>query len=192
MNLFRASSVVGTVILLAGCSESVDPNAAYLSQKNTETEIAKKLVQDLKKSDPSVTDAYFSLNKSGERVLNVVRDKGDGNLEVTEVPHSILKQIEEKSTSEASSSSSSSLPMIMAAGLAGYMMGGGFNNSSSSMMNRENYDRNRAFAGSAYSSYLTKNATNMSSQKVARSISKTSGGSFTSSGARSSGYSSGG
>lgn len=164
-----------------------------LDQLNQDAELAKSLRQELAAKDPSVTDVYFKLDEQGERTVVVVRETADGQIETWEAPASALAQAEAQAEKEAGSQASagSSILPIMGGLLAGYMLANAFSNQAGRMAqtSREAHTRERAMQNSAYNSSVSNKARSQAQQRS--TLNRTRGGSFSSSGTRSSGYSSG-
>jgi hypothetical protein len=197
-------------------AESEAANQLFLAQMNADRELTSRVLDELKKTDPSVTDAYFMLDENGQRTLTVVRDRGDGTVETWEAPASALSQIEDSATSAAKdsnaeekdgfSASNAILPMLGGM-LAGYMIANAFSARQGQTIARskEAHERQRRMSSSAYTSSVGANSRRMASAGVRTPsqfanrasatrapVGQSSGGSFSSSGTRSGGYSAGG
>lgn len=54
---------------------------ALLEQNNQDNQELKEFIASAKEKDPSIVDAYYSVNDDGEKVINVVRDSGEKDSE---------------------------------------------------------------------------------------------------------------
>ncbi len=187
-----------SAIVLVGCTDNTqeqqafNEEARYLSQadiSSEESELASKL-QELKSVDPTVMDAYYSATESGEKQLNVVREAADGSSETSVWP-------------------------LLAGVAGGYLLssmvsGGGVSNFSNNnpglssgshrCYSREQCREQRSSGVGAYYMFMHQNASRTVrspgyvpkySQNLRSVVQSRSSGVFSSSSARSSGYSSG-
>lgn len=176
-----------------------------LAKMNAEREFEANLLDEIKKLDPSALDVYYSQNEQGDTTISVAKELPDGQIQTTSVPAGEMAQWikaakeqgekeDSKSADQGTGGSNGMLTGLMMGYLASQML------SSSS-----------AASGAAASTYASRSAFTQSRNEAVgrytRSVSPalsalnrsgssftgtTSRGSFSSSGARSGGYSSGG
>lgn len=193
-------------------------NRYLLAQLNSDKEVLASVIKELKKIDPSVTDAYFKMDEQGKRTMVVSRQKSDGTVETWEAPAAMVEQAYSSANASASAgghvaASGSSVMPLLGGMLAGYMMANAFNANAGRMaaMSREAHDRERSAATSGYASAAGNSARTMArsgitppahiaskvseasaASKASARVGQSARGSFASSGARAGGYSSGG
>lgn len=82
--LTTVAAAIGITVLVSSCgSEPLTQEEIIRSQishdMNKDKEELSKLVQEMKKQDPKVTEAFYSINDEGKRVVNVVRQSDDNS-----------------------------------------------------------------------------------------------------------------
>lgn len=202
--------LIGTVAIV-GCTEQPqfteeELQTYVLETMNSEKEFLLKFSDTMKNNDPTVKDAYYGINDSGDKTLYVTKMLNDGS--VAEVPldskiesdiKSSLQKQSENQTDQSATAGSSSDGMDMLTGavlgyMAAQMLAG---NNVNRYVNQGAYEERKRTVGSAYvaSSMATARATYRPTSSVGKSpsaLGRSTTGSFGSSGARSSGYSAGG
>lgn len=203
--LFSGVSTDNTNPLAADNAQVSDEARKALSEMNSDTEISRGLLSELKKSDPNVVDVYTSLDNAGTKMVTMVRQRADGSVEETSVPASSLQKWEQEAKeqnpgqTEATDGSTGSAGNMIMGGLMGYMaarmlMSG--SNTGAGVSQFANRDAQQKARTSAVSRYRQSFSPALSSLNRSGSGSnfrgQTSRGSFSSSGSRSGGYASGG
>lgn len=195
-------------------AQETDAAKQVLAQLNAERETTRILLEQLQSTDPTVIDVYFKLDENDQRTMVVSRVTESGLIETWEAPADIINntfnEAENKikeDNPEASSGSdwTSAIAPMLGGMLAGYLLSNAFSGAGkSAQMTREAHERERRIQSSAYSANAASrtqqlrqtspnNTLNRSATTPARpAVGQSQGGTFNSSGARSSGYSLGG
>ena len=184
-----------------------------LDQLNAERETTRILLEKLKSTDPSVIDVYFALDDAGQRTMVVSKVADNGLIETWEAPADVINttiaEAEEKAKQDNPEASSgfdwtSAIAPMLGGMLAGYLLSNAFSGAGkSAQMTRDAHERERRMQSSAYSANTatraqqlrqnpTTNTLNRSASPARPAVGQSQGGTFNSSGARSSGYSLGG
>lgn len=174
---------------------------ATLDQINQEQAMLAAALVELKKVDPAISEVYFSLSDKGERTITIARDLPNGEVQTWQADPADLEQLLAKSDEqlqEAPNAGAGSMLMPMLGGmLAAYMIGNMFSRTAGQTMtaSREAHARQRTMNNNAYTSSVSnkqRQSAMARSLSSPRSVGASRGGSFSSSGSRSGGYSSGG
>lgn len=208
-----ATSAWLTTAPLPVVAQETEAAKQVLDQLNAEREATRILLEKLKSTDPTVIDAYFKLDDNGQRTMVVSRVTDNGLIESWEAPAEIINSTmaeaeaqAKKDNPEASSGFdwSSAIGPMLGGMLAGYLLSNAFSGAGkNTQMSREAHAREKRMQSSAYSSNAasrtqqlrqgtTGNTLNRSPNSAARpAVGQSQGGTFNSSGARSSSYSNG-
>lgn len=171
------------LLLLAGCGEDVQQGDRYISSFSAEEEaevqnkaaraandklstdkvVSAQVLQRLQEKDPTVTDAFFTVDEQGRQRLVVTRDIGDGKFSSwTSDPVMENKEVQTASSGSQQASDGGGSSFLVPA-LVGAMTGFAISNMMNNSMNnttmyrsRSDYDRDRERRSSAYSGYVHK------------------------------------
>lgn len=218
--MFNSSALptlIATSALIAVATPAIaqESEAAkqVLDQLNAERETTRILLDKLKSTDPNVIDVYFKLDENEQRTMVVSRVNDNGLVDTWEAPADVINNtIQEaedqakKDNPEASSGFdwSSAIAPMLGGMLAGYLLSNAFSGvGKTTQMSREAHEREKRMQSSAYSTKTatraqqlrqssTTNTLNRSPNATTRPpVGQSQGGTFRSSGVRSSGYSNG-
>ncbi len=175
---------------------------ATLDQINQEKEMLTAALQELKKIDPSISELYFSLSENGERTITIARDLPNGEVQTWQADpaeiEGLLNKTDQQLQDSPGASAGSMLMPMLGGMLAAYMMSSMFSRTAGKTVtaSREAHQRQRTMSNNAYTSSVSnkqrQSAMARSLSSSSRNLGRSRGGSFSSSGSRSSGYSSGG
>ena len=168
------------IAMLSGCHEhNIEELTAEESSKikndaaraandklSSDKVMAKEVLTKLQESNPSITDAYFSLNDKNQQVLVISKVNGDGSITqwtsdpVSDMPgvkEATQKSAEQQATPGASTSASSWLLPALVGAMSGYALSNMMNPSrgvSSNFSSYGDYERERERRSTAYSGYI--------------------------------------
>lgn len=188
-------------------AQDSDAAKKMLDQINSERETTRLILEQLQSTDPSVTDVYFKLDENGNRTMVVARVNEQGLIDTWEAPADMINQTIDQAEKEANkdnpeakdgSSWTSAIAPMLGGMLAGYLLSNAFSNSGkSAQMSRDAHERERRIQSSSYNSNMASRSQQLrnstpASRPNSPSVGRSQGGTFSSSGVRSSGYSNGG
>lgn len=206
------SLTVPAIMLLTGCEPQNEApedtaNRYTLAQLNSDKEVLAEMVERMKASDPTVTDAYFKINDRGDRTVVVTRSLPDGTVNAWEAPAYLVEDAYQKAENDPQATSadgSSNFLPIIGGLMAGYMLSNAFRPGigQTSHMSQADHERRRTSSLATYTQAVGASSRNMVAsgirppsyvqEKAAAAVGRSSGGSFSSTGARAGGYSAGG
>lgn len=220
--MFKKPALLGLIATSAWLSATPLPAIAQdteaakqvLDQLNAEQETTRILLEKLKSTDPSVIDVYFKLDENQQRTMVVSRVTDSGLIETWEAPADVINTTMQEAEAKAKADNpeassgfdwSSAIAPMLGGMLAGYLLSNAFSGAGkSTQMTREAHEREKRMQSSAYrANSATRaqqlrrtpsntNTLNRSPAHARPPVGQSQGGTFNSSGVRSSGYSNGG
>lgn len=189
MKISNFIAMLPIIAMLSGCNEhNIEELTAEESSKikndaaraandklSSDKVMAKEVLTKLQESNPSITDAYFSLNDKNQQVLVISKVNGDGSITqwtsdpVSDMPgvkEATQKSAEQQATQGSNANASSWLLPALVGAMSGYAISNMMNSSRGSTSNFSNYgayEKERERRSAAYSGYVH-NATQQSAR----------------------------
>lgn len=188
------AGIIGAAIALVGCSDAPteqDVRQMTLNQLNGEKEQLNNIQKTLNNIDPTIIGADFNINSSGEKVIEIHRSDGIGNVITSVLTKQDTDKLlasntqQEKEANKPSSATDNSFVSGFAGGMTGAILGNMLSNSLTSSRNSNEFSNYRSNQRANYNSSVSRQNMAIANSKGFSGSSR--GGSF-SSGARSSSF----